>query len=299
MECQSREESTGRIWYRTRCFRLLRYDFAFRSTDEGLTRYVDEAYGHCAVNTEPATLYSFVDAFGTARMHQLYIDERVALEGLGPYEPFLHFTWDVNRQALGCGRGYVMVHAAAAALGQSGILLPARMDAGKTTLVAGLLKSGFSYLSDEAAVIDPRSLKVLPFPKPLSIDEGSFGVLSALQPEVDGSVKPFVESQWQVSPLAIRKDSLSGTVSPRVIVFPRYEPGCKTTIQEVGRQEALLELLRHTFNFHELGRRNLEVLARLIRNVPCLRMTSGSLQDACTQLQALMAELEPESEVVP
>jgi len=63
---------------------------------------------------------------------------------------------------------HVFVHAGVVAMHGSAIVLPGSTMAGKTTLVAALVKAGAEYLSDEFAVLDEDGL-VHPYPKPLSI----------------------------------------------------------------------------------------------------------------------------------
>ena len=65
-------------------------------------------------------------------------------------------------------RRKLFVHAGVVAWKDRAILLPGRTLAGKTHLVAELVKAGATYLSDEYAVLDEDGF-VHPFAKPLSI----------------------------------------------------------------------------------------------------------------------------------
>ena len=71
----------------------------------------------------------------------------------------------------------LVLHAGAVSLGGFGLLLPGPSGAGKSTLTAALVSGGFAYLSDEAAAIDPASLEIEPYPKPLSLHGGSLALL--------------------------------------------------------------------------------------------------------------------------
>jgi len=64
--------------------------------------------------------------------------------------------------------GHVFIHAGAVTHRGLGLLLPGPSLAGKTELVACLVKIGATYYSDEYAVLDPNGL-LHPYPKPLSI----------------------------------------------------------------------------------------------------------------------------------
>ncbi len=63
---------------------------------------------------------------------------------------------------------YVFVHAGVVGVENLAIVLPGKSFAGKTTLVAALVREGAEYWSDEYAVLDADGL-VHPYPKPLSV----------------------------------------------------------------------------------------------------------------------------------
>lgn len=78
---------------------------------------------------------------------------------------------DVTATAIDAGIGHrVMFHAAGLSDPESRrtIALVAPSGTGKTTAVAAL-GSQFGYVTDETVIIDPDSLAITPFPKPLSI----------------------------------------------------------------------------------------------------------------------------------
>jgi hypothetical protein len=67
---------------------------------------------------------------------------------------------------------HIFVHAGAVAHKGKAIVLPGKSHAGKTTLVAALVRAGAIYLSDEFAPIDAAGL-VHPYARPLSIRDES------------------------------------------------------------------------------------------------------------------------------
>src|SRR5205823_11329447 len=77
--------------------------------------------------------------------------------------------WDVSARAISRAREFLAIHAGAVSWNGTGVILPAPQDSGKTTLSAALIGAGFSYLCDEAALIDARTGQVHPFPRPLSM----------------------------------------------------------------------------------------------------------------------------------
>ena len=285
-------EKAETVWsHVTRTFQALAHPFAVRSTHVGIGRFVEEIYEPFGVADEgPVTWYSITNGPCGTGPHALDVNEDRVVEGAKASRVLDYLTWHVNRAAIRSSNDRVLVHAAAAALDGVGVLMPAEMEAGKTTLVAGLVRTGFQYLTDEAAVIDPASLQLHPYPKPLSVDPGSWSVLADLQPKVDGSTAVYLDEQWQVSPTRIRPTAVSGPVDAGLVVFPRYKPGAGTDIEPLPRSKAILTLLEQTFLFHSAGRRNLEVLARFLEGVRCYRLVSGDLDDACRTVAKLASE---------
>lgn len=278
----------------TRRFRALGHDFAVRTTHAGLGRFLDEMYAGCAVRGKPHTRthtwYSVVDGITDGPPHALYVDSERVAQSDRPAHVLNYLTWHVNQQVIQRSGDYVLLHAAAAARDGVGVVLPATMEAGKTTLVAGLLLAGFAYLTDEAAAIDPATLDVVPYPKPLSVDVGSRQVLARLEPSVDPSTAPYLADQWQVPPQRVRPDVVSDPVPASVVVFPRYEAGTRTSLEPIGRAQALPALVQQTFRFHRRGRHNFEVLGRVARQSRCFDLTVGDLDEACDLLGRLVDE---------
>ncbi|MHB1739507.1 MAG: hypothetical protein ACYCXA_08535 [Actinomycetes bacterium] len=186
---------------------------------------------------------------------------------------------------------HVVLHAAAAERDGVGVVLPAPMESGKTTTVAGLMRAGWRYLTDEASAIDPATLQVTPFPKALAVDQGSWEVLADLDP---GEPRP-VPTQWQVPPTWPAGADRHRPVVPRLIVFPRYAAGQATHARQVRAGEAVRLLVPSTFAFDRSPQRNLDTLAGLVRQCRCMELTIGELGEAVAVIEGLAARVTAEA----
>jgi hypothetical protein len=137
--------------------------------------------------------------------------------------------------------------------------------------------------------VDRDTLRVHPYPKPLSIDRGAWFLFPQLEPGVVLATDAHKKDQWQVSPAAIRPDALGRPCSVDVIVFPRYEEGLDTSVEPLGRAEALVELAKNTFRFNVQGSVALDVLAEVVRAASCYRLTSRDLDAAVTAVTDLLS----------
>lgn len=208
-------------------------------------------------------------------------DEELLVNSDRPGLVLAHLLWQLNRSAIGATTDRIVLHAAAAARDGLGVLLPAPMESGKTTLVAGLVRRGFQYLSDEAVAIDPVTLELQPYAKPLSLDPGSWAVLPDLEPAVEGRLRPWLGDQWQVAPTSIRPDAVAAPAPARLVVLPRYDKDAETTIESISGGRALLELAKCTFKWQRHGSRALYTLAGLVRDADCYRLVVGDLEEGC------------------
>lgn len=268
--------------YRTRRFRVLGYHFAFQSNDEGLARYLDEMFDACLTPTGPTAWYSILPGHESKHTHLIYHDGRLVMSaGSAGFVPkFL--TWDVNRRAIRATQAtHVTLHAGVVARQGEALLLPADMEAGKTTLVAGLLKLGFEYLSDEAAPIDPSTYHVQPFPKPLSLDKGSWHLFPECKPLLPGTTDDYASDQWQVGPRAFGATAAPHGLPVRLVVFPRYVAGAATELRPIRPVEALIRLLKQTFGLRDQLERNLDTLGSLAERTQQFELTMGALDSAC------------------
>ena len=257
-----------------------------------LLRLIEELYQPLLAGTDPgpddAVATYRLEAPSPSRRGELFCDGRLVTAGRDPARLFGQLIWSINRHAIDDRPTETVLHSAAAADDHGRVvLLPAAAESGKTTLVTGLVERGAAYLTDEAAIVD-EALDVHGFAKPLSIDKGSWTVLSDHAPLLDDALAPYMAEQWQVPAHRFGSVVPSGKLS--LIVFPDYVAGAPTSLERIDRVHAL-DLARAS-TFGTPGRpvpgRQLAHLARMVTAVPSYTVRSGDLAGACAAvLQAL------------
>jgi hypothetical protein len=165
----------------------------------------------------------------------------------------------LNQAAIAESGRYLLLHAAAAELAERVVLLPAESGSGKSTLVKHLVEDGFGYVSDEIVAIDPATLSVVPYPKPLILD-----AVVAPPPGATG-----------------------GEIS--LIVSPLYRPGGGTFLRPLVRSQAVLLLAENSFNFHDHGAGGLGALARLARQCETFRLDIDDSAPAIAQIRSRLS----------
>jgi hypothetical protein len=269
-------------------YRALDYSFGLRSEDVRFGHVFEQLYEGCAAHGVPETWYEVVHNGRSRSDRELFVDG-VRVAGLSDPSWLLgYLMWHVNHEVIARSTApYVLLHAAAATIDGRAVLLPGAPEAGKTTLVTGLVREGAGYLTDEAVALDPDTLEVVPYAKPVSLDRGAWELFPDLAPRGDLAVH--CREQWRIPPEAIRSDAVVGPSRPGLIVFPSYVAGSETAVERLRRPQALLELLRSTFGFHDHPRRNLRLLTRMLADVPAFTVRSGELAGACQAVKELAA----------
>jgi hypothetical protein len=183
---------------------------------------------------------------------------------------------------------YVAIHAAAAAYEGRAVIMPGPPGHGKTTTVASLVRGGWDFLTDEVTLISKEDGLVHPFPRPLSISPGSIRLLQGLKGQIPPVPASYRHYDHHVAPEDLRPGCLSGPVPTAFIVFPAYERGAATTLAPISRAEALLELLKGTFNLDLLGRKGVGMLAGVVERAPCYRLSIGAIEPAVRAIDGLL-----------
>jgi hypothetical protein len=167
-------------------------------------------------------------------------------------------------------RRKLFVHAGVVAWRDKAILLPGRTLAGKTHLVAELVKAGATYLSDEYAVLDEDGF-VHPFVKPLSMR------LSKSTPQVETPVE-------QIGGVPGRKPVRVG-----LVVMTQFDEGARWRPKRLTAGQGVLELLDNTFSARRSPEHSINILGRVASGATVLK---GKRGDAAAMTSSILAAVE-------
>jgi hypothetical protein len=275
--------------YLTKRFCALDHDFAIETTDPALGRYLDSLLEPFGAEGLPEASYAFTDRGTPAEdRYELYFRDTRLIWAATPGIVFDYLLWHINSRVVSESTRYLLVHDSAAELDGRAIVMPADAGSGKTTLVAGLLRAGLRYLTDEAVAIDCDTLQIEPFPKPLSVDEGSWPILPELAPALGPDLQSYARNQWAVDARSVRPDVLAPRSRPAFVVSPCYRAHAPTRLVALRPAETVALLARHSFNLQKHGQPGLEALAAIARRSAGYRLEMGDLDAACRLIVDLM-----------
>jgi hypothetical protein len=180
-----------------------------------------------------------------------------------------------------------VLHASAAAIGGVAIVVPGHPGAGKSTLVAGLVAEGCTYLTDEAVPLDTDGFAV-PYPKPIVVGPGSWKALEhAAAGRVTLDEQPL--DAWHLDPVLLGSSVADRPCPVGLVVVPRYRPGSETLIEPLSPAEATAAMSSNAFNARRHGRATIERCAEVARGARGVRVTHSDLRDVCRRLMELAA----------
>ncbi len=188
---------------------------------------------------------------------------------------------------------FMQIHAGAV-LGSTGCwLLPGAPGRGKTTLTAALVRGGLAYLSDEVALLEPRTLGVRPVPLAFTVKPGAVESLVPLYPGLSKLAVHQREDGRRVRYLPPPAGSIApdrpGGHPVAGLLFPRFEPGSAISLDPLDPLEALRRLLESCLSLPEaLTTARVERLVRWMRGLAAFEVRMGPLEEAVSALGALL-----------
>lgn len=210
-------------------------------------------------------------------------------DGMAPFKPlpldqaYPMFEWVLNWCVSSRANRYLIIHAAVVENGAGAVILPAPPGSGKSTLCAALVSRGWRLLSDELALVRLEDGALLPLPRPVSLKNGSIGVIREFAPDCVLSRPVADTSKGTVAHLKAPAASVARageTVLPAWIVFPKYVPGARATLAPVAPARAFMRVAENAFNYSLLGAQGFAALAGVIERCASFDFSYSRLDDA-------------------
>jgi len=162
---------------------------------------------------------------------------------------------------------YVVLHAAMVSFKNDGILFAGLPRIGKTTLTIGLVKRGFRYLTDDLALIDEKTLKIMLFPKAMSIREKTMEIFDEIKGKIDRD-DYYLESgqnkKWFMNIQDIFPDFIGEPCNVGYILFPTLDLEREPELVEISKAQAVIELMKFSFRVNIEFEKTLDILTKLV-----------------------------------
>jgi hypothetical protein len=213
----------------------------------------------------------------------------VAEDGLSRDEVFPGLYYRLFERGMAALNHRLIFHAAAVARNGRALLLPAPSGSGKSTLAAALTASGWTYLSDELAVVDPQTLCVEPFALPIGLKDKSMAALAAFVPALEDLPRHVRADGVGLRYLAPPAAPPEGGLPVAALVFPCYATEAPGTLAECQPLEALAHLAPTGSSSRPLAAEDIAATLELA-SLPAYRLEFSNLDAAVAQMNRLAGE---------
>jgi hypothetical protein len=193
-----------------------------------------------------------------------------------------YLLWEITRLMFERTGDRVHLHGAALVCNDRALVLAGRSEAGKSTLAGWLTHRGWGFLTDEAALVDPDTLTVAPFWRPIGVR--SPGPLDSIL----GDARPGGYGDNELLVPASTIGALAPAAPLASIAFPSLAPNEPAGLSPLSPATALVELTQHFPGLISGGRAGFRRLARLVEAVPAYGLRFHDLDDAERSLRALV-----------
>lgn len=217
--------------------------------------------------TAPGDVDRMLSVFRRSGRYWIYGDDEMKCQPSLRADLLDAFDTHLRAAFAECSRKKLFVHAGVVGWKGKAIIFPGKSFAGKTTLIAELVKAGATYFSDEYAVLDETG-HVHPFAKPLSLRETRASRQRETTVETLGGVAA-------TKPLPVG-----------LVVMTQYSGHARWNPETLTPRESALEIMAHTIAARRWPALALSVIGAVVDRSPVIRSDRG---DAPAMVQAILA----------
>lgn len=209
-------------------------------------------------------------------------DEREPFKPLNANQAYAILEWGMNWTVAAHELQYVIIHSAVLAKGDKAIIFPAPPGSGKSTLTAHLANSGWRLLSDEMALILPKTNQVIPFVRPVCLKNASIGLAKQWFPDNVFSTIARDTHKGDVIHMAPSKQAIEqNTKSASIvgIVYPQYNADEVLNIYPLNMTDTFMQLVHNAFNFTAIGKESFDTVVNLIEQTKNFEIQYNDLNE--------------------
>jgi hypothetical protein len=218
----------------------------------------------CATAVEAVRQFALLRP-GDGIGYRLAVDDEIVAESSELRTVLEQFARELMVHVANYAPDRVFMHAGVVEWQGSVLVFPGTSFAGKTTLVAELVRVGAIYFSDEYAVLDGEG-RVHPHPRDLQMRQAGSLRQTALAVACLGgkaATKPLRASQ---------------------VIFTEYVEHGRWLPEPVSAGMAVLEMLRHTIPVQRTPARVMATLAKMMESATAIRSARGEAHEVARAL---------------
>jgi hypothetical protein len=182
----------------------------------------------------------------------------------------------------------IVLHAAALAYRDHGLILCGQSGCGKSSLAAWLAADGLQYLTDEVIVFPLNGGKISGLCRSIILKSGS----SFIWKRWLGKIKSdefhyFKDGSVWITPTLLNAHAVRASVAPHLLIFPRYTPEAPFSVQRLTTADALFRLLQCLVNARNFPDGGMSATTCLAKQVTTYSLTYSDIENATQWIKAI------------
>lgn len=224
------------------------------------------------------------------RRAEFLFDEVNPFETVPIGQAYAFLEWGMNWCVSLHSNEYLKLHAGVVAKDNTAIVLPGVPGAGKSTLCAALGLCGWRILSDEHALLTPRTSQVVPLCRPVSLKNESIEVIKGFSSD---AVFGPISTETHKGVVAHMKADLNPdshdpcSLDVCALVFPQFSTKGPQQLTPRRRADSFVLAAYHSFNYSLLCHSGFEAMKTLLDSVECYDLVYHDLDWAIRAMNEL------------
>jgi hypothetical protein len=176
-------------------------------------------------------------------------------------------------------RGLIL-HSAALMHEGRAVILSGKSGSGKSSLAVALTADGLQYLTDEVIEISLDGKQIHTLPRSIFLKSGAAFIWKNLAEPDSTRLLRFADDAAWVDPQLFHPNLPASSATPRLLIFPHYDPSSALQFQKLTAAETLFRLLQNITNARNLPRHGLDGATCLAQNVTAYTLTYPNSESA-------------------
>jgi HprK-related kinase A len=184
----------------------------------------------------------------------------------------------------------LLMHAAVIERDGFAAMLPAPAGAGKSTLCAALVCSGWRLFSDETAIFTDDGLGLAPNPRPISLKNRAIEIIRHRFPDAFIGKLITGTPKGDVAYLRAPRDAVARcreTAPAALVIRPAYRASAPLSIKRLGNVEAFQLLTGNAVNYASMLRFGFDAMVALVERCGCYELAYSDLDEAIDAVDRL------------
>lgn len=218
------------------------------------------------------------------------VDHSQPFAPIAPDQAYAFLEWGMNWCVAQYSNRFLKLHASVLEKSGRALIMPGSPGAGKSTLCAALMLSGWRLLSDEFALISRKDVSLTGLCRPIGLKNESIDIISQRQADlVMGPPSRGTHKGTVVHLRASRASTraIGQRAQAALILFPRYRAEGATRLSERLKETAFIKTAEQAFNYSLLGQEGFDLMSRLIERSQCYDLAYSDLDEAIATIDTL------------